>query len=70
MEVALGGEVALFCDEVLSLLLGGALGDELPLVRACALGSCARLSDRDRCLLRGEPEMLSTLSPAEAASEL
>jgi len=30
LEVALGGEVALFWDDVLSLLLGGALGEELP----------------------------------------
>ena len=70
LEVALGGEVALFCEDVLSLLRGGALGEELPFWRASALGSCARLSDRERCLLRGEPEMVSRLSPAEAASEL
>ena len=30
LEVALGGDVALFCDDVLSLRLGGASGEALP----------------------------------------
>ena len=30
LEVALGGDVALFCDDVLSLRLGGARGEPLP----------------------------------------
>ena len=62
MEVALGGEVALFCEEVLSLRLGGACGEELPFCRS-DLGSCARLSERERCRARGEPEMLRMLRP-------
>ena len=54
LDVALGGEVARFCDDVLSRRRGGAWGDELPF---CLWGlvSWALLSDRERCLARGEP---------------
>ena len=71
LEVALGGEVARFCEEVRSRRRGGACGDELPFWRACERGSCARLSDSERCRPRGEPEMLRIFSAAAAeTSEL
>ena len=70
LDVAFGGDVVRFCEDVRSLLLGGALGDELPFCLVCDLDSCARLSDNERCLDRGDPDKLRTSSAAAADSEL